>query len=200
MKARVTADQNNLLAKEFTKLFDCDFYSRSTGFDITNKAQREAYLENTSNYNISIHITNGGDFSAANLLCDLENYCYESKIDHKVFSIGSYICFSLINAPQSKYPIEKAALKFAHERIVNSYVYHQGYLDSYLINLNFIKGMSNHIEKHYKHLSLLSLKDIRKNIEFMLNFPHVKELSLQSKQPGNHRINDGIGPVFPGSF
>jgi len=200
MKARVTADQNNLLAKEFSKLFDCDFYSRSTGFDITNKAQREVYLENTSNYNISIHISNGGNFSGANLLCELENHCYQTQTHHKVFNIGSYICFGLINAPQSKYPVEKAALKFAHERIVNSYVYHKGYLDSYLINLNFIKGMSHHIEQNYKHLTLLSLRDIRKNIEFMLNFSNIKELSLQSKQPGNHRVNNGIGPLLPGAF
>lgn len=200
MKARLTASKNNLLAKEFAKIFDCDFYSRSTGFNVIDSVQRQSYLENTNKYDISINITNGGDFSATSLLCELENYCYQTQTHHKAFSIGSYINFALVHAPQSKYPVEKAALRFCHNRIVNSYIYHQGYLDSYLINCNFIKDMSKNIEEHYKHLSLLSLQDIRKNIQYMLDFPNVKELSLQSKQPGNHRINDGIGPLFPGLF
>lgn len=200
MKIRITADCNNKLAKEFAKIFNLTYFSRSTGFNIFDPVQRSKFVDVTENYDFTINLTNGGNFSAVNLLCEIEEHCNTNQIDHKVFNIGSYICFGLIHAPQSKYPVEKAALKFAHERIVNSFIYHRGYLDSYLLNLNFIKGMSHNIEKNYKHLTLLSLDSIRKNVEFMLKHPNIKELSLQSKQPGNHRVNNGVGPLFPGAF
>ena len=198
MKVRITASKDNLLSKEFNKIFDCEFFSRSTDFDIRNADSRQEFIEQTSAYDMTVNLTNGGDFSATNLLCELETYCFKSEINHKVFNIGSYICMGLVHAPTSKYPVEKAALKFAHKKITNSYIFHGGYLDSYLLSLNFIKDMSSHIENHYTHLNLLELADIGKNIKFMIDNSNIKELSLQSNQPGNHRINDGVGPILPG--
>lgn len=200
MKARLTCNSNNLLGQQFKDFFNCDFFSRSSGFDVTNVLNREEFIKDTPNYQWTINITNGGDFSASCLLCELEKYCYAQSHDHKVFNIGSYICLGLINAPGTKYPSEKASLKFCHERIAYSFAYHQGHLDSYLLNLNFIQSMSAHIENYYTHLKTLSLKNINENIKFMLDNPNIKQLSVQSKQPGNHRINDGIGPIFPGMF
>lgn len=200
MKARVTCNQKNLLGQEFGHFFDCTYMSRSTGFDITQVPDRRHFLESTSQYDWTINITNGGDFSASSLLCELESYCYVNQLDHKVFNIGSYICLAMIDAPTSKYPAEKAALKFSHRKIAYSYAYHQGYLDSYLLSLNFIKGMSDVIEREYTHLNTLSLDSINQNIKYILENPNIKEMCLQYKQPGNHRINNGVGPVLPAMF
>ena len=73
-------------------------------------------------------------------------------------------------------------------------------LDSYLINLGHLQEISVDIHNHYQHLNTLALSEVIKNVKFMLDRPYIKELSVQYKQPGNHRVNDGIGLILPGLF
>jgi hypothetical protein len=200
MKARITCDRNHPLGNLFEDFFNLTYFSQSSGFNFTNPDDVKFFAIETEKYDWTINLSRAMRFGGTNLLCSIEEHCNEHNIKHKIFNIGSYISFALLNMPHTSYDVEKASLKFAHRKIANEYLFHSKNLDSYLMNLNYIEKLSTDVEKNYKHVDVLSLNSIKKNIKFILDNPEIKELSLQYKQPGNHRINNGIGPIFPGMF
>jgi|APGre2960657404_1045060.scaffolds.fasta_scaffold04590_4 hypothetical protein len=199
MKARITCDSNHPLGKLFESLFDVEYCSRSTGFD-TRDYDLSKFLNCTHKYDYTINFTRGMRFGQSNLLVQLDEYCSDNSLPHKVFNIGSYVSIVLLNNPRSSYEIEKGALKLAHRKVAYEHMFHNGMLDSYLINLGHLETISVDVENHYQHLNTLKLDEVIKNVRFMLERPYVKELSVQYNQPGNHRVNDGIGLVLPGLF
>jgi hypothetical protein len=142
----------------------------------------------------------GMRFGQTNLLAQLDEYCAVNRLPHKVFNIGSYVSILLLNNPKSSYEVEKAALKLTHRKVAYEHMFHDGMLDSYLINLGYLEKISVDVENHYGHLNTLKLDQVIKNVKFMLDRPSIKELSLQYNQPGNHRVNDGVGLIIPGLF
>lgn len=198
MKARVTSHFNHPIGKLFTEFFDCDFYSRRTGFDLNSDTT--SFINDTENYDWTINLARGTKFGGVKLLTDLSDHCHKNQLHHKVFNIGSYISFLLLDMPHSSYDVEKAALKFAHKKIANEYLFHHGTLDSYLLNLNYIEELSEDVAKNYKHLHVLSLDSVKNNVNFMIMNSTIKELSLQYNQPGNHRVNNGRGLILAGMF
>lgn len=198
MKARITCHNDHPLGKLFTELYDVTFYSRRNGFDIHRDLPM--FLNDTHNYDITINFTRGMRFGQVNLLAQLDEHCNKSRIHHKVYNIGSYVNILLLNSPESSYDIEKASLKYAHRKIAFEHMFHDNYLDSYLLNLGHVDEISVDIKNQYKHLNTLNIRDIIDNIKFMQSRPHIKELSLQYKQPGNHRVNDGVGIILPGLY
>lgn len=198
MKARITCDSNHPLGKLFSSLFDLDFYSRATGFDLHGDLNE--FLNDTEKYDYTINFSRGMRFGQAKLLTMLDEHCDKNKLPHKVFNIGSYVSLVLLNSPESSYDVEKGAVKQAHRKIAYEYMFHNNMLDSYLINLGHLQEISVDIHNHYQHLNTLALSEVIKNVKFMLDRPYIKELSVQYKQPGNHRVNDGIGLILPGLF
>ncbi len=198
MKARITCDNSHPLGKRFTELFHVDFYSRRNGFDLHTNLN--TFIESTKDYDLTINFSRGMQFGQTKLLVDLQKHCNSRCLKHKVLNIGSYVSLVLLNSSNSSYDVEKAALKYAHRKIAYSHMFHNDYLDSYLINLGHLDEISSDIHDNYKHLNTLSLSDVLKNVRYMLDRKHIKELSLQYKQPGNHRVNDGIGLILPGLY
>jgi hypothetical protein len=198
MKARITCDESHPLGQRFSTLFDLTYYSRRNGFDLHGDITN--FLVDTENYDYTINFTRAMQFGQVKLLANLDKHCYHNKIQHKVINIGSYVNTLLLNNPYSSYDVEKASLKFAHRKIAFSRMFHNNYLDSYMINLGHLQEVSVDIHKHYEHLNTLALDDVIKNVKFMIDKPYIKELSVQYKQPGNHRINDGIGTILPGLY
>lgn len=198
MKARIISHKEHPIGKLFTEFFDCDFYSRRTGFDLNGDTSE--FLSQTNSYDWTVNLSRGMKFGGVKLLTDLSEYCYTNQIKHNVFNIGSYISYVLLNMPHSSYDVEKASLKFAHRKVANEYLFHNGFLDSYLLNLNYIEKLSEDVEKNYSHLYVLNLESVQANIKFMLENTNIKEISLQYNQPGNHRVNNGIGPILSGMF
>lgn len=198
MKARITCDSGHALGKKFGELFTLDFYSRRTGFDLHRNLS--SFIEETNDYDITINFSRGMQFGQTKLLVDLQKYCNLHKITHTVLNIGSYVNILLLNSPNSSYDVEKAALKYAHRKIAFSHMFHGDYLDSRLINLGHLDEISIDIHENYKHLNTLNLNEVINNIKYMLDRPYIKELSLQYKQPGNHRVNDGVGIILPGLY
>jgi len=199
MRARITCDSNHPLGSKFVELFDTlDFFSRRNGFDIHNDLTE--FLDDTENYDITINFSRAMRFGQVKLLTMLDEHCDKHKIKHKVFNIGSYTSILLLNCPESSYDIEKASTKLAHRKIAFEHMFHNNYLDSYLITLGHLDEISTDIHEHYGHLTTLPLTSVVKNIKFMLENQSVKELSLQYKQPGNHRVNDGVGLILPSIY
>lgn len=199
MKARITCDSNHPLGKLFETLFEVDYYSRSTGFD-TRDYDLSKFMDRTHEYDYTINFTRGMRFGQTNLLAQLDEYCAVNSLPHKVFNIGSYVSIVLLNNPKNSYEVEKAALKLTHRKVAYEHMFHNGMLDSYLINLGYLEKISIDVENHYGHLNTLKLDQVIKNVKFMLDRPSIKELSLQYNQPGNHRVNDGVGLIIPGLF
>ncbi len=199
MRARITCDSNHPLGSKFSQFFEnLDYFSRRTGFDIHNNLT--PFLNDTENYDITINFTRAMRFGQVKLLTMLDEHCDRNKIKHKVFNIGSYTSILMLNSPASSYDIEKASVKLAHRKIAFEHMFHNNYLDSYLLTLGHLDEISTDIHEHYTHLTTLSLNEVIKNVEFMLKHPMVKELSLQYKQPGNHRVNDGVGLIIPSIY
>lgn len=199
MKARITSHSDHPIGKMFQEFFSCDFFSRRTGFDVTNTDDREKFIEDTNKYDWTINLTRGMPFGGVNLLLDLSRHCHEENVNHKVFNVGSYISFAVLNMPHNAYDIEKASLKLAHRKVSMDYLFHSTTLDSKLFTVGYIKEYSN-LERDYPHLTGVSFDAIFNNIKFMIENPEVKELSLQYNQPGNHRMNNGVGAIIPGVF
>lgn len=199
MKARITSHSDHPIGKMFQEFFSCDFFSRRTDFDVTNTDDRERFIEDTDKYDWTINLTRGMPYGGANLLLDLSGYCHSNRIEHKVFNIGSYISYALLNMPDNSYDVEKAALKLTHRKISMDYLFHGTTLDSRLLTVGYIKEYSN-LETNYPHLSGVSFDSIFDNIKFMIENSEIKELSLQYNQPGNHRMNNGVGIIMPGVF
>jgi hypothetical protein len=200
MKARVISDENHLIGQLFKDFFTCTFMSKRTGVDITDPHDIDRLVEDTHNYDWTIIVATGMPFGSANLLTSLQKHCFENKLNHKVFNIGSYVNLILLSWPDTSYDVNKAVTKYLHRKITNEFVFHNGYLDSRLLNLNYIEKLSTHIDHNYPHLHTLKIDDIKRNLDYMLKNDNIKELSLQYNQPGNHRINDGIGHIAPGLF
>jgi hypothetical protein len=200
MKARVTSDKNHPIGKLFEEFFDVTYCSRSTGFNLNNPDHITDFANNLNNYDWTINLSRGMPFGGVNLLGAIQNKCHVDQIPHKVFNIGSYVSLALLNMTNSTYDVEKAALKFLHRKVANEYAFHSTTVDSYLLNINYTAELSKDVMEHYPHINLLSLTSVRENIKYMLENPAIKELSVQYKQPGNHRINNGIGPLLPGLF
>ena len=139
------------------------------------------------------------EFGQSILLNNLDHYCNKNQIKHKVLNIGSYEGTLLMNHPDSGYDIEKATLKLAHRKIATEYMLFDGYLDSYLLNLNYLEHSDN-MAKYHPHIALLDFDSVMQNVKYMLERPLIKEMYLQYKQPGNFRVNDGIGIILPGVF
>jgi hypothetical protein len=201
MRVRITCDENHPLGKRFKSLYPTiEFFSRRTGFDIHNQQQLDEFIQNTENYDLTINFTRAMRFGQVKLLTMLDEHCDREKLLHKVFNIGSYTSIVLLNSPESSYDIEKASTKMAHRKIAASHMFHGNYLDSYLLTLGHLDEISVDIHKHYEHLDTLLLDDVIANAKFMMDRPKVKELSVHYRQPGNHRVNDGIGLIFPGIY
>lgn len=200
MKARITCDKNHPLGKLFENFFELEYFSRSTDFDLCDYSNLKSFIDNTPKYDWTINLSRGMPFGGTNLLCGIENFCDQNQVEHKIFNIGSYISMVLLNMTNSSYDIEKASLKYAHRKIVYEKTFHSKLLDSYLLNVYHVEELSKDAKENYPHLNMVSLESVKQNIKFMLNNPQIKELSLQFKEPGNHRLNDGIGPVLPGFF
>lgn len=198
MKVRITCHNDHPLGKLFSELYDVAYFSRRTGFDIHRDLSK--FLHETNQYDITINFSRGMRFGQVNLLTQLDEHCNKSQLRHKVFNIGSYVNILLLNSPESSYDVEKASLKYAHRKIAFEHMFYDNYLDSYLLNLGHVDEISVDIKNYYKHLNLLKCQDIIDNIKFMMARPHIKEMCLQYKQPGNHRINDGIGLILPGLY
>jgi hypothetical protein len=199
MKARITCNPSHPFAKPLSKLFDStDFFSRSTGFDITKEVDLEKFTEDTKDYDITINFSHvkALPFVQASLLSKINVYCDKNELEHKILNFGSYVG-GVIVADADHYDIEKVALKYAHKKVAYSRMFHNGYLDSYLINFSFLEHTSAKLAEHYKHLNSLSIDKAIANIEFMLTHPYIKEMNVQYCQPGNHRLNDGVGLLIP---
>lgn len=199
MKARVISHSDHPIGKMFKEFFDCEFFSRRTGFDATVDEQRKVFVDDTEKYDWTINLSRAIPFGGTNLLLDLSKKCHEERIEHKVFNIGSYISFGILHMPNNAYDVEKAALKLTHRKMCSDYLFHNGTLDSRLFSVGYIKEYSN-VERDYPHLNAITLEDIFKNIKFMIDNPEVKELSVQYNQPGNHRFNNGVGLILPGVY
>lgn len=201
MKVRITCDENHPLGKRFKTLFpDLEFCSRSTGFDIHNEAKLIEFINKTSEYDLTISFTRAMRFGQVKLLTMLDEHCAKTQLRHKVLNIGSYVSIALLNSPESSYDIEKGANKVAHRKIAFAHMFNDNYLDSYLISLGHLEEISSTIHEYYKHLNTLALDDVIKNVKFMLDHPSIKELTVHCRQPGNHRVNDGIGLILPGIY
>lgn len=198
MKARITCDSEHILGKMFEQHYDVTYFSRRTNFDLHSWQNVQDFLKDTENYDLTINMSRGMPFGQVNLLMDLEKYCDSIKLKHKILSIGSYVGTVLMNHPTSSYDVEKMALKLAHRKIANEYMFFEGSLDSYLVNVNYLEHLSPDVEREYPHIKLLDLDSVIRNCKYMLDNQHVKEMYIQRKQPGNYRINDGYGAVFPG--
>lgn len=199
MKARITCDPSHPLGKKFGEIFDLTFFSRRNNFDARDW-DLSKFLNETHQYDCTINFSRAMRFGQANLLTQLHEYCDVNTVQHKVFNVGSYVSLVLLNNPRSSYEIEKSAVKVAHRKIAYEHMFHNGKLDSYLINLGYLAEISVDVENHYQHLNTLSLDAVMDNVKFMITRPHVKELSVHYKQPGNHRVNDGVGLILPGVF
>ena len=199
MKARITCDRNHPLVNSFSKFFELEFYSRSTGFDLTNISHIADFANSVTEDVWTINLSRGMPFGGVNLLCALQESCNLNKIPHKVFNIGSYINLALLDMNNSSYDIEKAALKLAHRKAANAHLFFNSMLDSYLLNVYHVEKLTTDLSE-YPHLNFLTLEALESQIELMITTPCIKELSVQYKEPGNHRINGGIGPVLPGIY
>jgi len=199
MKARITCNANHALGQQFAELFDeATFFSRSTGFDAHGDLSE--FLADTPNYDWTINLTSAPMFGQVKVLAQLDTYCDRHDIKHKVFNIGSYVGTGLLAEPETSYDIEKSSLKYAHKKIAYEYMFHDNCLDSYLINLGFLEKLSRGIHEKYQHINTLGLDKVKENVQFMLDRPYIKEMYLQYKQPGNYRINSGVGILIPGVY
>jgi hypothetical protein len=199
MRARITCNENHELGKKFVDLFDeVKFFSRSTGFNANDDLN--SFLEDTSNYDWTINLTSAPMFGQVKVLALLDTYCDKHNVKHKVFNIGSYVGTGLLAEPETSYDIEKSSLKYAHKKIAYEHMFHDNNLDSYLLNLGFLEKLSRGIHEKYQHVNTLSLDVVIENVKFMMARPYIKEMYLQYNQPGNYRINNGIGILLPGVY
>jgi hypothetical protein len=199
MKARITSNINHPIGKAIAKCWnDVDFFSRSSGWDIKENKDVEKFVEETINYDWTINFCIGYGFYGVNLFLKIEDFCEKNKIHHKILNIGSYLSFGLLHNPEGTYDIEKATLKHASRRATFSHSFHHSYLDSRIINFGYLEG--SYLNTELPHIHLLDLESVTKNVSFMIDNPSIKELSVQYKQPGNHRINKGIGPILPSLY
>lgn len=189
-----------MLGKLYEQAYDVTYFSRSTGFNVNDYNNVQSFLAETSEYDLTINFTRGKPFGQVNLLLDLDRYCFDNNIKHKVLSIGSYVGTALMNHKDVSYDVEKMALKLAHREMVYKYMFFEGNLDSYLINVNYMEHLSDDIEKYHPHINTIKLQKVLDNSLYMLEKEHIKEMYVQYKQPGNFRINDGYGVILPGVY
>lgn len=199
MKARITSNKDHPIGQSIAKCWnDVTFFSRSSDWNITNEHDVNRFVNETTDYDWTINFCIGYGFHGVNLFLRIQDFCEKNKISHNILNIGSYLGFPLLHNPHGSYDIEKSTLKHANRRAAFSYSFHNSYLDSRIINFGYLEG--SYLTTELPHIHLLDLKSVTKNVEFMLENPSIKELSVQYKQPGNHRINNGIGPILPSLF
>lgn len=195
MKVRITSSETHWLGKEIASIWnDVTYFSRSTNWNINNDENLYHFIDDTPNYDLTINFYVGYGFRATLLLSKLQEYCDYNQTNHIVLNIGSYQSFAILHNPSGTYDLEKSLLKLANRKINLSRTFHNGKLDSRLINLSYING--SELMDDYPHLKSLDISTIKSHISLMMNNPSIKELSLQIKQPGNHRINEGKGPIL----
>lgn len=196
MKVRITSSPDNKIAQAVLANYsNITYFSRANGFDLHNRQSVINFVEDTHNYDLTINFAVGYQLTAVNLLMDLYHHCHNINLNHTVLNIGSYLGKLVINNSDGDYEIDKASLKLAHRKIAYSYAFFNHPLDSKMIDIGFIEGTQ--IFEEYPHLGGISLNDISKNVDYLMNNNSIKEVSVQYAQPGNHRINDGIGPILP---
>lgn len=195
MKIRITCNPSHWLGKEIASIWsDVDFFSRVSNWDINNDDNLYQFINDTPKYDLTINFYVGYGFRATLLLSKLQEYCNSHQTTHTVLNIGSYQSFAVLHNPTGTYDLEKSLLKLANRKINLSRTFHNGGLDSRLINLSYISGSD--MLDDYPHLKSLDIETIKSHIQLMMTTPTIKELSLQIKQPGNHRINEGVGPIL----
>jgi hypothetical protein len=198
MKVRITCNSNHWLGKEIASMYNADFYSRSTGWDIHNDEDIKNFCESTKDYDLTINFGVGYGFRASKLLIDLYQYCNEKKLNHTVLNIGSYLGTAVLNNPSGSYDLEKQLLKLTNKKINFDHAYFTSYLDSKILNLGHIEGTEE--LKSYPHLNGLTIESIKAHVKIIIDNPFIKSLDVQSRQPGMHRINEGKGPIFRGVY
>ena len=198
MKARITCNNTHWLGKEIANLFETDFYSRSSGWDINNDKDITRFCKETKNYDLTINFCVGYGFRASKLLIDLSEHCNTNKIEHTVLNIGSYLGLAVLHNPSGTYDLEKQLLNLTNKKLNFDRAFFKNYIDSRIINISHIEGTEE--LKQYSHLNGISILDIKKQIKVMLANPYIKCVNIQSRQPGMHRINDGKGPIFRGAY
>ena len=195
MKVRITCSNTHWFGKEIAKIWDdVTFFSPSTNWDINNDDDLNSFVEDTDSYDLTVNFYVGYGFRATILLSRLQERCDRLGTEHVVLNIGSYQSFAILHNPSGTYDLEKSLLKLANRKVSLSRTYHNGKLDSRIINLSYINGSEMLID--YPHIESLEIETIVDHIKFMMSTPSIKELSLQIKQPGNHRINEGLGPIL----
>jgi hypothetical protein len=201
MRVRITCNSQHPLGSRFQELFtQVDYYSRTTGFDLLNDTLVTEFVADTSDYDLTVNFSNVRPYRQTHLLMLLNEHCAQNQLAHTVLNIGSYHGTAYLAETQGAYDVEKSALKYAHKKIAHTWMFHEGYLDSRLINFSFLETMSDGLGNKYKHINSMSLATAINNIKFMLDRPQIKEMSVQYSQPGNYRVNDGLGLLIPGIF
>jgi len=198
MKARITCNSDHWLGKEIAQLFDTNFYSRSTGWNIDNNLHIKNFCDETFKYDLTINFCVGYGFRASILLNDLYEHCNTNKLNHTVLNIGSYLGLAVLHNPSGTYDLEKQLLNLTNKKINFDRAFFKSYLDSRIINISHIEGTEE--LKQYPHLNGISIEDIKSQIKIMINNPYIKTVNIQSRQPGMHRINEGKGPILRGSY
>lgn len=198
MKARITCNSDHWLGKEIAQLFDTDFYSRSTGWNIDSDQHIKNFCNETIDYDLTINLCVGYGFRSSKLLVDLYQHCNKRKINHIVINIGSYQGFAVLHNPNGTIDLEKQLLNLTNKKIIFDHSFFDGYLDSRIINISHAEGTQELID--YPHLTGIKIEHILNHIETLIQNPYIKILNVQSKQPGMHRINEGRGPILRGAY
>lgn len=195
MKVRITSNPVHWLGKEIGGIWDdTEYFSRETGWDINNCDNLYKFVGDTPNYDLTINFYVGYGFKATILLSSIQDFCHATSTPHTILNIGSYQSFAILHNPTGTYDLEKALLKLANRKVNHSHTFHGGMLDSRLINLSYINGSV--MMDDYPHINGLDIAAIIEHIKLMMITPSIKELSLQISQPGNHRVNEGKGPIL----
>jgi len=198
MKVRITSSKSHWLGKEIAKIYNADFYSRSSGWDIHDNAHTQEFCKRTKDYDLTINFGVGYGFRASQLLVDLYEHCNENKIKHTILNIGSYLGLAILHNPSGSYDLEKQLLNLTSKKINFDGAFFKSYLDSKIINIGHIEGTEE--LKQYPHLNGISIEDIKSQIKIMIDNPYIKCVNIQSNQPGMHRINEGKGPIMRGAY
>lgn len=199
MRTRITSNPNHLIGKAIAGCWpNVDFFSRASNWNIMSQDDINKFVAETKDYDWTINFCIGHGFHAVNLFLKIQEFCEHNKYHHKILNIGSYMGYAIIHNPCGSYDIEKATLKHVNKRAAFSKSFKNTFLDSRIINFGYLERNGGVME--LPHINLLPVEKVVQSVKFMLNNPSVKEMSVQYKQPGNHRINDGVGPILPSFF
>jgi len=182
MKVCLTGNPNKGLASALRKIYpEATFFSRSTGYDLSTKRDRERVAEEACQHDVFINNSALHNFNQTLILQEVFSKCIEWNAETHVINVGSTID-RVTGGKVWLYGTEKRALRDMSNDISHSSVWSS--LPPCKVSYISFGTLSNNQHKHPTR-KCISLDEIALYIKWLVDQPrhlNINELSIDAMQ------------------